>query len=93
MVQRPNFTISKYIKKEIEKKEYTTFFETAKNTTSHATSSILQWIRYFRYRHTIKLYKQKMDSMVIKFYQSSLERSHAVLIEVNSEFSSRSSPF
>ena len=33
-----------------------------------------------------------MDSKVIKCHQCSLERSHAVLIEVNSEFGSRPSP-
>ena len=34
-----------------------------------------------------------MDSKVIKSHQCPLERSHAVLIEINSEFWSKSSPF
>ena len=33
-----------------------------------------------------------MDSKVIKSHQRSLERSHAVLIEINSEIWSRPSP-
>ena len=45
-----------------------------------------KWTRYIRHRHIIKLYKNKIDSKVIKSHQCSLERSCAVLIEVNSEF-------
>ena len=37
-------------------------------------------------KDTIKLYKNKMDSKFIKFNQYSLERSHAVLTEINPEF-------
>ena len=37
-------------------------------------------------RHTIKLYKNKTDSKFIKSHQCSLERSHAVFIEINPEF-------
>ena len=44
-------------------------------------------------RHTIKLYKKKMDSKFIKSKQRSLERSHAVFTEINPEFWSRPSPF
>ena len=44
-------------------------------------------------KHTIKLYKNKMDSKFIKFHQCSMERSHAVLTEINPEFWSRPSPF
>ena len=68
---------------------------TGKNTTSQVPSSTLHLkgrTRYFRHRHTIKLYENKMDSRVIKSHQCSLERSHIVLIEINSEFWSRSSP-
>ena len=36
-------------------------------------------------RHTIKRCKDKMDQKVIKSLQCSLERSHAVFIEINSE--------
>ena len=42
---------------------------TGKNTTSQILSSTLHlddWTKYFRYRDTIKLYKNKMDSKVIK---------------------------
>ena len=51
--------------------------------------------RYFTVldRGTIKLYKNKIDSKFIKSHQCSLERSHAVLTEINSEFWSRPSPF
>ena len=43
--------------------------------------------------HTMKIYKNKMDAKVIKSHQCSMERSHAVLIEINSEFWSRPSLF
>ena len=70
------------------KKEYTIFSGTGKNATSQTPRSTLhleERTRYFRHWHTVKLYKNKMDTKVIKSYQSSLERS-AVLIEINSEF-------
>ena len=44
-------------------------------------------------KHTIKLYKNKMDSKPFKFHQCSLERSPAVLTEINCEFRSRPSHF
>ena len=47
------------------------------NMTSQAPSSTLLWKRNS---------KNKMDSKVIKPYQGSLKKSHAVLIEINSEF-------
>ena len=78
------------------KKEYTIFPGTGKSTTSQTPSSALHMkgrTMYFRHRHTIKLYQNKMDSKVIKSHQCSLERSHAVLIEINSEFSLRPSRF
>ena len=43
------------------------------------------WTRYFRHRDTIKLSENKMDSKVIKSLQYSLEKSHDVPIEFNSE--------
>ena len=75
------YTIPKYIKKEIEKN---------KNTISSGTAKkydlpTLGVVRYFRHRHKIGL---KIKWIVIKFHQCSLERSHAILISVNSEFSS-----
>ena len=74
------------------KKEYTVSSETEKIATSQTRSSTLHlegWTRYFRHIHTIKLYKNKIDSKVIKYHQSSLERSIAVLIETDFEFWSR----
>ena len=71
------------------KKQYTISSGTGKNTTCHTSSSTLHlegWTTYFRHTHTIIIYKNKMDSKVIKFHQCSLERCHAVLIEINSEF-------
>ena len=44
-------------------------------------------------RRTSKQDKNKMDSKFIKYHQCSLERSHAVLTEINPEFWSRTSPF
>ena len=64
------------------KKEYTISSETGKNTTFKTPSSNLHLVgrtRYFRHRHTIKLYKNKVDSTVIKYHQCYLEKSHGVL--------------
>ena len=44
------------------------------------------WTRYFRHRHLIQPSTIITDSEVIKSYQCSLLRSHAVSIELNSEF-------
>ena len=60
--------------------------------TSQTSNSTLRlggkgkWNRYFRHRDTIKLYNNNMDSKVIQSQQSSSERSHAVSVEVKSEF-------
>ena len=70
------------------KREYTIFSWTEKNTTYQTPSSNLhfdEWARYFRHRGTIKLSKNKMDSKVIESQRCSLERFHAVSIELNSE--------
>ena len=69
-----------------------------KNTTSLTCSSTLlhfkKWTRYFsHHRDTIKLTKNKMDSKVFKSQQCSLEKSHAVSIELNSELYSRPGSF
>ena len=77
------------------KKEYTIFSGTGKNTTSQtprSTPHLDERTRYFRHRHTIKLYKNKMDTKVIKSYQSSLERSTSPcnLIVLNSTKLSKS---
>ena len=61
---------------------------TGKNKTSQTPNSTLHlddWTSYFRQRDTIKLSKNKMDSKVIKSHQCSLEKSHAVSIELNSK--------
>ena len=44
------------------------------------------WTRYFRHRHLIQPSTIITDSEVIKSYQCSRLRSHAVSIELNSEF-------
>ena len=78
------YTIPKYIKAKLKKDP-----GTGKNTTSQTPSSTLKLdgrTMYFRQKSTIKLCKNKMDSKVIKTHQCSLERSHVVLIEINSEF-------
>ena len=88
------YTVPKYIKNEIQ--EYTISSATGRNTTFQTPSSTLHWerrTRYFRHKHTIKLYKNNMVLKTIKSHQCSLERSHAVLFEINSELWSRPSPF
>ena len=67
-------------------KEYTFSSETVKNTaTPRQLAQLSGWNRYFRHRHTIKLYKNKMDSKVIKSHQCSLEKSYAVTLILNSD--------
>ena len=80
------------------KKEYAISSGTGENRTCEIVSSTLHLggqARYFTVldRHKIKLDKNKMDSKFIKSHQCSLERSHAVLTEINPEFWSRPSPF
>ena len=62
--------------------------EKEKIATSQTPSSTLhmdEWTRHLRHKDTIKLSKNKMDSKVIKSHQCSLEKSHDVLIELNSK--------
>ena len=78
----------RYSKKTISGTERSKDNRKPKNTNSQIPSSNLHfdgWTRYFRQRNTIKLSKNKMDSKVIKSHQCSLEKSHGVLIELNSE--------
>ena len=74
------------------KKEYAISSGTGKNRTSQTVSSTLHYFTVLD-RHKIKLDKNKMDSKFIKSHQCSLERSHAVLTEINPEFWSRPGPF
>ena len=70
------------------KKEYAISSGTGKNTASQTPGSTLHfddWTTYFRHRGTIELFRNKMDSNVIKSHQCSPEKSHAVSIEINSE--------
>ena len=70
--------------------------EQEKNTTSQTPNSILHLegrTGYLKHWHKIRLYKNKMNLKVIKSHECSLQRSHAVLIEINSEFWSRHSLF
>ena len=88
--QRPDLYYSKILKRKL-KKEYAIYSGTGKNRASQTVRSILHLegqARYFTVldRHKIKLDKNKMDSKFIKSHQCSLERSHAVLTEINSEF-------
>ena len=60
-----------------------------KNTIYQATSRTFHLeglTGYFNHKRSIKLFKNKMDTNVIKSHQCSLKRFHAVLIELNSEF-------
>ena len=66
------------------KKEYTISSETAKNTTSQTTSSPRGRLGILDINTQSNCIKTKW--IVIKSHQCYLKRSHAVLIEVNSEF-------
>ena len=63
------YAIPKFIKEEIERK---------KSSTLH----LVVWTTYFKHRYSIKLSRTSMDLKIIKPHQCSLERSHAVLIEL-----------
>ena len=52
-----------------------------------------EWDEYFRHRNSIKFSKNNIDSKIIKSHQWSLERSHAVSIEFNTELYPRFSSF
>ena len=52
-----------------------------------------EWIMHFRRRDTIKLSKNKIDLKFIKSQQCSLEKSHAVSTELNSELQSKPGSF
>ena len=74
------YTILKYIKKEIEKKNIQFLLGQQKMRFNLERRN-----RYFRHRHTMKQYKNIMDVKVIKSHQCYLEVSQAVLIESNYE--------
>ena len=79
------YTIPEYIKKRKLKKEYSISSGIGINTTSQTPSPTLhleRWTRYFRHDAQLNYIKTKSK----KFHQCSLERSHAGLIEINSEF-------
>ena len=71
LVYRSNlvYTIPKFIKEEIEK-------------NNSSTLHLEVWTRYFRHRYSIKLSRTSMNLKIIKPHRCSLERSHAVLIEL-----------
>ena len=63
------YTIPKFMKEE------------NKNNNSPTLNSEV-WTRYYRHRYWIKLSRISMNLRIIKPHQCSLERSHAVLIEL-----------
>ena len=71
------------------KKEYMILSETEKKKTITQTPSstihLDEWSRYFRHRDTIKLSKNEKNSKITKSHECSLEKSHAVSIELSSE--------
>ena len=42
-----------------------------------------RWARYLRHRHSIKVFKNKVDLNIVKFHLCSLQGSHAVPVEIN----------
>ena len=63
------YTIPKYIKKEIEKGIYNLHWNRKKRNLSDTQLKTLHLegrTKYLKHRHAIKLYKNKMDSKVIK---------------------------
>ena len=94
MINWPNLYYFEISKKKL-KKEYTLSSGTGKNTTSYTTLHLEGQTRYFTVwdRRTIKLDINKIDSKFTIFHQCSLERSYAVLTEINPEFWSRPIPF
>ena len=66
------YTIPKFIKEKIEKKT------NKKSSNLHLEVRI----RYFRHRYSMKLSRTSTNLKIIKSHQCSLQRSHAVLIEL-----------
>ena len=88
MIHRLNLYYSKIYQKENLKKNRQFPLEQGKIQPPRYLAQLSIW-RYrldILDRHTIKLYKNKMDSKFINSHQCSLERSHVVLIEINPEF-------
>ena len=88
---RTNLYYIQNISKSKLKKEYTISSGTVKNTTSQTISLTSDGIEILDINIQSNCIKRKQ--IVIKCYWCSQERSCAVLIEVNSEFWSRSGPF
>ena len=77
------YTILKYIKKEIEKKNIQFLLEQQKVQPPRNLAqrfNLGRRNRYFRHRHTIKQYKNIMDVKFIKSHQCYLEVSQAFSI-------------
>ena len=64
---------------------YTISSGETKHKTLQAPSSaphLERWARYFRHKYPIKSFQNYMGSKIIESYQCSLERSHAVSVEL-----------
>ena len=91
VVQRPNVYYSKRWQKRNWKKEYTVSFGTAKKKKEKKIQPPRQLTQVSG--HSIQLNCIKTKLIFIKSHQCFPEESHALLIEVNSEFLSKSSLF
>ena len=87
-------TILKFIKKEIER-IYDLHWKGKKIRTPRHVAQLSLWRGGLGIldRYSIKLSKNKTYSKIVKSHKCSLETSHAVPIELDSEFLSRTSPF
>ena len=80
------YTVPKYIKKKIENMYDFQWNGKKAQPLRHLAQLFICRGFIVSHRHSIKLSKNKIDSKVIKSHQCILERFHAVLTELNSEF-------
>ena len=80
MVHRSNIYHSKiYQKGNWKKNMQFSLNEKVPRSTIHFE----RWARYLRHRHSIKVFKNKVDLNIVKFHLCSLQGSHAVPVEIN----------
>ena len=68
---------------------YSKIYQRGNWKNNSSTLHLEVWTRYFRHRYSIKLSRISMDLKIIKPQQCSLERSHAVLIELKEQIQPR----
>ena len=90
------YTITKYIKKEIEKRICKFLWNRKANTTSQPPSSTFHlegWTRYFRYRHPVKLHFTNKNFLSATSIEKVIDQSIFLNLYTKQDFSSDNSHF